>query len=192
MRGPEPPRRRRSGWRRRIAESASYLLRWRAEQPAGILVFKHPHGAVGRDFDVADAVADAPAFGGRRASLAVECDAIERLGRHAAHQRRSLPRRKHRAVIEGQIAWRDDRRPVDHRLREIAARVGTRDRYTVVVDGVRDKRPAVVLPGLDQIELVASSRSVLDFPQPAIRREGETVRRSMTRGPRFGEGEGAA
>ena len=131
------------------------------------------------------AVADAPAFGGRRSALAVERDAVERLRRHPADERRALPLRKHRAVVEHEIARRDDRRPVDHRLGQVRPRVRTRDRRAVVVGRVGDERPAVVLAGLDQVQLVAASRAVLEFPQPAVGRERQTVRRPMTGGPGF-------
>ena len=125
-------------------------------------------------------------------ALAVEGDAVERLRRDPAHQRRAAPLREHRAVVEHEIARRDDRRPVDHRLGQIRPRIRTRDRHAVVVDGVGDERPAVVLAGLDQVQLVAASRAVLDFPQPAVGRERQTVGRPMTAasrsptGARFG------
>src|SRR5262249_9978088 len=76
------------------------LLRRDAEQPAGIAILEHPQRAVGSDFHVANAVADAPAFRRRGAALAVEGDAVERLRLHPAHQRGTLPLREHRAVVE--------------------------------------------------------------------------------------------
>ena len=99
---------------------------------------------------------------------------------HAADQRRALPLREHRAVVEHEIARRDDRRPVDHRLGQVRPRIRARDRHAVVVRRVGDERPAVVLAGLDQVQLVAASRAVLDFPQPAVGRERQAVRRPMT------------
>ena len=74
---------------------------------------------------------------------------------------------KHRTVVEREVARRDDRVPVDHRLRQIRPRVGTRDRHTVVVVRIRDERPAVVLARLDQIQLVAAAGSVLELPTGA-------------------------
>src|SRR5256885_7577828 len=62
------------------------LLRRHAEQPAGIRVLEHPHGAVWSDFDVANAVTDTPAFGGRGSAFTVGRDAAERLRHHPAHQ----------------------------------------------------------------------------------------------------------
>src|SRR3954447_25732526 len=54
------------------------LFRRHAEQPAGIGVLEQPQRAVGADFGVANLVTDIPAFGRRRAALAVEGDAAER------------------------------------------------------------------------------------------------------------------
>ena len=105
-----------------------------------------------------------PAFGGRGAALAVERDAVERLRRHAADQRRALPLREHRAVVEREVARRDDRRPVDDRLGQVRPRVRARDRHAVVVGRVGDERPAVVLAGLDQVQLVAASAGRARLP----------------------------
>src|SRR3954462_13232573 len=55
------------------------LFRRHAEQRAGIRILEHPERAVRTDFDVADAVSDAPALCGSRAAFAVERDTVQRL-----------------------------------------------------------------------------------------------------------------
>ncbi len=57
----------------------------------------------GRDRHVANPVPDVPAFGRRRPALAVERDAVQRLGLHAADQRRAVPLREHRPVVEREL-----------------------------------------------------------------------------------------
>src|SRR5258705_6662062 len=60
----------------------AWLLWHDAEQPTRIGVLEHPEGAVRTDFHIANPVPDTPALGGRRAALAIERNAIERLCRH--------------------------------------------------------------------------------------------------------------
>src|SRR5687767_8852937 len=157
------------------------LFRRHAKQSARIGVFDHPQGAIWRLRDIANAMSGIPAFGGCGAAFAVERDAVESLGLHPADQSRAAPLREHLPLVEHEIARSDNRRPVDHRLGKFRARVVTWNFYAVVVRRVRDLGPAIVLAGLDQVQLIAASRAVLEFPQPAVRCERETIRRSMTR-----------
>ena len=62
---------------------------------------------------------------------------------------------------------------------------GLRDRHAVVVGGIRNERPAVVLAGFDQVEFVTALWAVLEFPQLAVGRERQAVRCAMTGAPRF-------
>src|SRR4029077_10738352 len=48
-----------------------------------------------------------------------------------------------------------------------------------------DHRPTVVLSLLDKIQLIATARTMFNFPKPSIGREGETLWRSMTHRPDF-------
>jgi hypothetical protein len=104
------------------------------DQRAGIGVFQHPQRAIGAFFHIADAVAHIPALGGFRAAMAVEDDAVERLRRHAADEAVAVPLREGlRAAVEHQIARRDHRHPIEHRLRQIGPRVGLGNRHAVIV-----------------------------------------------------------
>src|ERR1019366_276643 len=49
--------------------------------------------------------------------------------------------------------------------------------------------PTVIVARLDQVELVAAFRPVLEFPQPAVGREHQAVGRAMSGGPGFRRGE---
>ena len=113
-------------------------------------------------------------------------DAVQRHGRHAAHQARAIPLREHRAFVEDQVARRDDGRPIDHGLGQVGARVGAGDRHAVIVGGVGHQRPAVILALLDQVQLVAALGAMLDFPQASIGREGQAIGRAMAGAPGLG------
>src|SRR5947207_8835759 len=88
--------------------AARDLLRRQTEKPSGIGVLDHPQCAIRSHFNVANAVPDTPAFGGLGSPLAVEGNAIERLRCHPTHQRGAAPLCEHRAVVEQEIAGRDD------------------------------------------------------------------------------------
>src|SRR5262252_1300790 len=60
------------------------------------------------------------------------------------------------------------------------------DRHSVVVLPFGNERPAVVLAGKDEIELIPSARAHLSFPQAPIRIEREPVRIAMTECPSLG------
>ena len=136
------------------------------DQGAGIRVFQHPQRSVGSLFHIADATADVPALGDFRATMAVEEDASETLAHHAADETAAIPLGEGlRARIEHQIAGRDHRDPIERRFGEIGSRVVRSDRHAVVVHPVRHQRPPVVLALLDQVQLVAAARAVLDLPE---------------------------
>src|SRR5919112_894045 len=63
------------------------------------------------------------------------------------------------------------------------------DRHPIVILAVRDARIAIVAAPHDQVELVAAFGSHLQFPQPAVGREGEAERIAVTEGPGFGRRE---
>src|SRR5436309_5149952 len=80
----------------------------------------------------------------------------------------ALPRGKQIRRVERHAARTDDRIPVVARLlhpfflRDVAG-----NRRAAVLDAVRDRRPAVVLPFPRDVDLVAAARAVLDLPQLA-------------------------
>ena len=136
------------------------------DQGAGIGVFQHPQRAIGSLFHIADAVAHIPALGGFGAAMAVKDDTVERPGPQAADEAVAVPLREGlRAVVEHQIARRDHRRPIEHRLRQVGPRVGSGNRHAVIVVAKGDQRPAIILALLDQVQFVAAARAMLHFPQ---------------------------
>ena len=135
------------------------------DQGAGIGVFQHPQRAIGPLFHIADAFAHIPALGGFRAAVAVKDDAVERHGRHAADEAAAIPLRENlSAVVEHQIAGRDHRHPIEHRLRQVGPRVGLGNGHAVVVLTIGHERPAVILALLDQVQFVPAGRAMLDLP----------------------------
>ena len=102
-----------------------------------------------------------------------------------ADQGTRLPLREQVAPVEGQGRRRDHRIPVVARLLHAGLlddRVA--DLRAGVVDAVHDHRPAVVLALLDDVQLVTAARAVLHFPQPAVGRERQPLRRPVAHGPR--------
>ena len=75
------------------------------------------------------------------------------------------------ARVDGQAARRDDRVPVVDRLLEPLGLRRLVDRLARILLAVADRRPAVVLAALDEVELVAAARAHLDDPQPVLRVE---------------------
>ena len=68
-----------------VSGEDSGFLWCHAEQTACPGILEHPQRAIGSDLYVADSVTNVPAFGGRRAALTIEGNAVERLGRQAAN-----------------------------------------------------------------------------------------------------------
>src|ERR1700735_2864004 len=121
-----------------FSRNNSGLLRRHAEDAAGLCILDHPQRAVGSDLDIAEPVPDIPSLGSLSAPLAVEGDAKERRRCQAADQAGTLPLWKHRAVIEHEVAWRNDRHPVDNGLGQVRPRIRTGDRHSVIVLSVGD------------------------------------------------------
>ena len=151
-----------------------YLLRREPIQAALTVVLDQPQCTIWRLRDVADAKTNRPVLG-RFRSRAVHFDPVQGAACEAGRERGTLPSGKHRAAVEHQAARRENRRPVDHRLGEVRARVGTCNGHAVVVHRIGHKRPTIVFARLDQVELVAAAWPVLKLPQAAIRREREAV-----------------
>lgn len=57
-----------------------------------------------------------------------------------------------------------------------------------VVDPVRDHRPTIVLALLNDIELIASSRAIFDFPEATSIIEREAFLGCVLLSPKFQEG----
>src|SRR5215210_5332112 len=105
--GPERPR-------------ASELFWCHVDQSAGIGVFQHPQRTIGALCHIADAFADLPALSGLGSAFTVEDDASERRALHAADEAAPIPLREGLlATVEHQIARRDHRYPIEHRLRKL-------------------------------------------------------------------------
>ncbi len=156
------------------------------DQGAGTGVFQHPQRAIGTFFDIAEAVSYIPALGGFGAAVAVKDDSVQRHGPQAANKSVAVPLWEGLcAVIEHQIAGRYNRRPIDHRLGQVGPCVGPRDGHAVVVLAIGDQRPAIVLSRLDQVQLIAAERAMLDLPQFARGRERQAIGRADAAGPGF-------
>src|ERR1043166_9137407 len=161
-------------------------LRGHVDEGTGIGVFEHPQRAIGAFFHVADTVADVPALGGLGAAVSIEDDAVQRFCLHAADEAVAVPLREGlRAAVEHQVAGRDHGYPIDDRLSEVGPGVVTGNGHAVVVHAIRDERPAVILALLDQVQLVAAARAVLDFPKLARGRKRHAVGRADAAGPGF-------
>ena len=88
---------------------------------------------------------------------------------------------------------RDHRVPVVDRLLEpLARRRRALDRTTGVLLPVARQRPAVVLAALEQVQLVAAARAVVDRPEAALAVEGERLHVALADGPDLGARIGAA
>ena len=112
-------------------------------------------------------------------------------GHQTADEQIALPVREQVALIEGHAGGRDHRRPLDDRLLHaglVGALVDTRAR---IIDAVTDHRPAVILAGLRDVDLVAAARAVLVHPHLARRRiERGALRIAVAVAPDFRLGAG--
>src|SRR6185436_10245795 len=133
--------------------------------------------ALARRDDVALLVAHAPV----REPKADEAPRLER-----ADQQVTPPVAKRITGVEGRAGRRDDRIPVVHGGLHPRPGRSHADLRARIVDAVRDDRPAVVLPGLRLVELVAAARPVLHRPQPTLRVEGGRLDVAMAVRPDLG------
>src|SRR6185369_12548660 len=86
----------------------------------------------------------------------------------AAHEDTALPLGKHGAVVDGHATGSDDGIPVVHRLfHACLLREACTDLPARIVDAVADDGPAIVGATLDQVEFVATSRTMFDRPDLA-------------------------
>src|SRR5262249_10559259 len=106
------------------------------------------------------------------------------LADEAAEKEVVLPAREAVARVERDAARRERGRPLDDGALH-SRRFGlVADRRAVVVDAVGHRGPAVVLPGLDAVELVAAARAVLGLPElPRDGVERETLRVAVAVAP---------
>ena len=113
------------------------LFRRDLEQSAGGRVFQRPDRTVGRNLDIAHAVAHIPALG--RLGACVPSTTIRLMVMVAMPPIRIEPFHcgKTSALVESDVAGRDDRRPIDHRLGQVGAGVEAGDRHAVIVGGIR-------------------------------------------------------
>ena len=106
--------------------------------------------------------------------LLVEQDAVELArardlaGAQAADEHVALPLRQLVARVEREARDRDRRRPVDDRRLEAFVRRQLRLPRAGVGAAVAHERPAVVLAGADDVELVAAVRAVLALPESPV------------------------
>src|SRR5690606_39962292 len=101
-----------------------------------------------------------------------------------ADEQPAAPRGERIARVPLRAGRRDDGVPVVDRLL-VARALGLRrlDRPARVLLAVRDERPAVILAGLDQVQLVAAARPVLDGPEPALQVERHRLEVAMAERP---------
>ena len=126
-----------------------------------------------------------PTLQARGAALAIKTDVMDGLGAQTRDKGGPFPLREHLAIIESQTSDSDHRRPVQHRLHELRRRIGLSDRLAVVIEAIGRQRPAVILAGFDQVQLIAAHRAIFGFPQFAIGRKSQTVGRTEAAGPGF-------
>src|SRR5690606_34543966 len=87
------------------------------------------------------------------------------------------------ALVDDEAGGGDHRVPRDDGRLEFGARRVARDVAQVVVAAFRDLGPAVVLAGLDEVELVAAARAHLVRPEAPLGVEGEAEHVAMAHGP---------
>src|SRR5688572_7523254 len=150
--------------------------------PAG----KHVQQSTGALLHVANALAqvDEQRLAPQLFHLRVEEDAVELAGAgdlagaQAADECVALPQRQLVARVEREARDRDGRRPVNGRRLETFVRRQLRLPRAGIGAPVAHDRPAVVLAGTDDVELVAAIRAVLALPELAghgMEREPERV-----------------
>src|SRR6185436_16687960 len=116
----------------------------------------------------------------------VQLQTENRLAGETTHEHAGLPLREEVALIEGQAGRRDDRIPVIARLLEpLLLDNGVTDLRAGIVDAVHDHRPTVVLALLDEIQLIATARTMFSFPKPSVGRKGQTLWGAMPHRPDF-------
>src|SRR5918993_4871086 len=127
------------------------------------------HGEIYKAVGADDHVADTPDILEQhllpRHARALDFEAPQFLRGERAHEQVPIPLRKGIAAVEVDRAHRDRRCPLGDRLLHALVRRAVGHGSAVVVHAIRDDRPAVVAPRLDDVDLVAASRSVLDLPQ---------------------------
>ena len=101
--------------------------------------------------------------------LAVEFEPHQDAGRKAADEQIAFPLREQVARIERHARGRDHRRPLDDRLLHAGLLRAFVDARAAIIDAVADHRPAVILSGLRNVDLVAAARAVLVHPQFSAR-----------------------
>src|SRR5262249_41017701 len=164
------------------------IIRRQLQQRAAGPVGQHIDGTVLKDAHVAD-----PLIEIRQQRFLVDALAVfvqrqteNRLAGQATDQHAGPPLREEVAAIEDEAGRCDDWIPVISRLLEpLLLDDGVADLRAGIVDAVHDHRPAVVLALLDQIQLIATARTMFNFPQPSIGCEGQTLWRTMTHRPDF-------
>src|SRR5262249_6703460 len=154
-----------------LGQQGAALLRYQAQHTAFRVVSEQPQGAVGSLADVADALPQA----GEQSlltdnALAVEHEAVQRLTSQRAHEQVILPFREEIARVEGRAGGSDGGVPIVDRLLHAGLMGALADFGIVIVATIGDDRPAVILAGFWDVDLVAAARPVLDGPQLARRR----------------------
>src|SRR5258708_39199057 len=94
------------------------------------------------------------------------------LDRQTVDEAVAVPLQEHLgAAVEHQLARSDHWRPIEHRLCQVERRLGFGNGQAVMILAIEDRRPAIILALLDQAQLVAAARAMLDLPQfePQVR-----------------------
>src|SRR5712691_1022809 len=169
---------------------AGSLRRRDPENPAGGIVGGEPERAIRPLANVADALVQ-PAKQTLLLDdlLAVELEPHQQLGRQRADEQVAAPGREQVAGVESHSGRRDRRHPIPDRLLHAFLLCALVNLGAAVVDAEADHRPAVVLAGLQDVDLVAAARSVLVLPDLVGRgMAGEALRVAMSVTPDFGLG----
>src|SRR6478752_6032278 len=145
------------------------------------------HVAVGSDRDVANASEPREQRLAVHDAIAVDDHAVELRGLQRSDDQVTLPARERLAVVDHEARYGRRRREVDDRaLQRVDVEldvesVAVVDGRAVVLQALRDERPAVVLTGLQEIDLVAAALAHLGFPELARARvELEALGAPMT------------
>src|SRR6185503_8019443 len=155
-------------------------------------VGEHIDGAIGTLAHVAQTLArrlqilQQPFFADDTVTLHRESNKIQ--AAQTAHEHAVLPRREQLARVEDHPARRDVRIPVVDRLFHAFLMLDAAgDRWALILDAVRNRRPAVVFALAGDVHLVAAARAVLDLPQFTRHRiQRRRLHVAMTEGPDLG------
>ncbi len=135
-----------------------------AQQRTVVLVRHHQQRTIRRDDDIPDAavgVLEHPFLCDDGVAL-ISLHARQHLEFKGSDQKVALPFGKHLAAIDRDGAGRDRRIPIMQRLFQPFLGRAFADLGAGIIAAIGDDRPAIVLARLDQVNLIAAARAVLD------------------------------